>query len=173
MTSAGPLPSRHRRRSAFTLIELLVSTFLITVTLSAILGGYTGNIHLTDLATSRVSYQLQVNRFLEDLRRVSFDELWTRAGVPTQRLPLTGELPVFANPAGSIGELLIQYSRVTYGSNGQAVEVTVDPMWREARNRGGGEDANLNGLRDAGEDANGNGRLDSPYQLTIRIARRL
>ena len=164
----SPKPRALARGAGFTLVEVLVSAFIMSITLAAILGGFLGNMHLTNVATSKVAMQTQLDRFVEGLRQQPFATLTGR--VRSQHRSSDDDAG-FVLPTGYQGELLVEYKLVTYGSV-NAVEVTMDPIWREGQNRMIGEDANLNGVLNAGEDRNGNGRLDSPSQITIRIAQR-
>ena len=166
-----PAPS-----TGLTLIELLISTFITLLALAAILGSYMSNIQLTNVASNRVAYQIAVNDYIELLRRPSFFETLLGCAVTSGR-HLAGDVanePAFTLPPGApagSGELLVQYENKTAGSINY-VQVTLVPIWREGQNRVIGEDLNLDGTPDAGEDTNSSGVLDSPYQITVIIAKR-
>ncbi len=158
--------TRHVTTSGFTLLEFVISAFVALLALVAILGGYIGNVRLTDMATNRVNFQIETNRFIEDLRRsalTGFDAILAKADANTTECPLS---------TAGVSELVVTYGRPQPVNPAlDLVEVTLKPMWQEGGNRVVGEDTNLNGVLDAGEDQDGIPGLNSPVEFTIRIAR--
>jgi len=141
---------------SFTLAEVLLAIAILIVAVSTILVTYLACFVLIDTVKNINIATSAAQGVIEEIRSTPFTQIVT---------DYSGLNFVLNDIPESRGVVYVD------DTNPELLEVTVSVCWKH-RNRVIGEDRNLNGVLDAGEDANGNAIIDSPVELTTRIANR-
>ncbi|MCK9573232.1 MAG: hypothetical protein M0R20_02370 [Candidatus Omnitrophica bacterium] len=152
----GKIKNRVLFAKSFSLAEVLIAIVILIVAVSTILMTYLACFVLIDTVKNVNIATNAAQGLIEEIRSTPFPQIVD---------DYNGLTFVLNDIPESMGIVFVD------DTNPELLEVTVSVCWKH-RNRIIGEDQDLDGVLDAGEDANGNGIIDSPAQLTTRIANR-
>ncbi|MDD4954470.1 MAG: prepilin-type N-terminal cleavage/methylation domain-containing protein [Candidatus Omnitrophica bacterium] len=145
-----------KTKKSFTIIEVLIALAILIIAISSILVTYLSCFMLIDTDKNINIATNAAQALMEEIRSTPFTEIMN----DYNGLNFTiNDIPE------SMGVVYVD------DTNPELLQITISACFRH-RGRVIGEDSNLNGNLDVGEDVNGNGIIDSPVELTTRIANR-
>lgn len=139
-----------KENGAFTLPELLIAVLFLTVLFTGVMLVMIKCQDLNEVAASSSTAVLTARNKLTEIENTAYAQINATYNNAT------------FNVSGLNAKGVVYVDNATPN----ILSITVVVCWKQPNGRLFGEDANLNGQRDAGEDTNGNGRLDSIVQFT-------